>query len=286
MGQDKYESTQPASPNIVEQAQNFFQSMQPPKFTDAMIVDDVSQHEPPEAPATGLEEWDQKMETASAKSSAMMIRGIRWPVARDPPGVAEYPLLATRVCTTLFATLATRYLHLYMGFSPVLASSATTLLVSSCVDKRLGQSALCGALAGMSGGHLAPTVSAAALLGAVTSLCYELLININNLCLGIGGRLGATAFLATSLLAKYQGISHVGRKLRRGVWRSGAGPSNIAITMVLYHVLGSVATILLREASDDAGAAPRDTRRRAPGGPRARAPARRPAGSTAPGRAL
>jgi hypothetical protein len=70
-------------------------------------------------------------------------------------------------------------------------------------------------------------------------------------CRGVGGRLGATAFLATSALAHYQGVRFVGRKLRRGLWKSGAGPSGILVSMILYHILGAVATILLRESSDD-----------------------------------
>ena len=253
MGRDAYGSTQ--LPNVVEQAQTFFRSLQPPKFTDATIVNEASPPERRELPTTGLEEWDHKMEKASAKSRAMLLRGVRWPLARDPPGVSEHPFLTARVSVTLFATLTTRYLHLYQGFSPVLASSAMTLLVSSILDPRLGQAALCGSLAGMSGGRLAPTLSAAALLGALTSLSYEVLIHINDLFLGIGGRLGATAFLATSLFAKYRGIGHVGRRLRRGLWKTGTGVSGIAVSMVLYHVLGSVATIFLREASDDSGAA-------------------------------
>eukprot|EP00579_Thalassiosira_antarctica_P032941 CAMPEP_0202000412 /NCGR_PEP_ID=MMETSP0905-20130828/6765_1 /ASSEMBLY_ACC=CAM_ASM_000554 /TAXON_ID=420261 /ORGANISM="Thalassiosira antarctica, Strain CCMP982" /LENGTH=981 /DNA_ID=CAMNT_0048556881 /DNA_START=139 /DNA_END=3084 /DNA_ORIENTATION=- len=269
MGQDAYGSTQqpeqspPAGgevfQNLVDQAQNVFQSIQPPKFTDAMIIDNnIPQQQPsqPAAPVTDFEERDQKMETASVKSSSTMVRNIKWPLVRDPPGVSpEYPLLATRVFVTMFATLSTQYLHLYSGNSPVLASSAMTLLVSTCFDRRLGQAALCGSFAGMSGGHLTPDLSMALLLGAVTSACYEVLININNACLGIGGRLGATAFLATSIMARYRGIGSAGRKLRRGLWKSGAGPSSIAVSMVLYHVLGAVSTILLREYSDDSGAA-------------------------------
>jgi len=107
----------------------------------------------------------------------------------------------------------------------------------------------------MCGGHITPNLSMAVALGGVTSICYELLIHINNLCLGIGGRLGSTSFLATSILAKYQGVSIIGRKLRRGLWKNGAGPSNILITMIFYSVIGSLATIYLRECSDDSAAA-------------------------------
>ena len=107
----------------------------------------------------------------------------------------------------------------------------------------------------MSGGHLAPNLSMALVLGALSSASYELLIHINNFCLGIGGRLGATAFAATALLAKYQGVASVGKKMRRGLWKAGAGPSSVVISMVLFHMIGSVATIFLRECSDDSAAA-------------------------------
>mmetsp|Transcript_10433 Transcript_10433/g.22694 ORF Transcript_10433/g.22694 Transcript_10433/m.22694 type:complete len:464 (+) Transcript_10433:34-1425(+) len=191
-----------------------------------------------------------------SSSTGILLHNIKWPLIRDPPGVSsEFPLLVTRIAVTMISTIATWYLHLFNGYSPVLASSAMTLLVSTCLDRRLGQAAFCGSFAGMCGGHLAPDVPMAVLLGALTSLSYEVLIHINNFCLGIGGRLGATAFLATSVLAKYQGVASVGRKMRRGLWKSGAGPSSIVVVMMLYHVLGSVSTIFLRECSDDSAAA-------------------------------
>eukprot|EP00571_Detonula_confervacea_P010158 CAMPEP_0172306778 /NCGR_PEP_ID=MMETSP1058-20130122/7778_1 /TAXON_ID=83371 /ORGANISM="Detonula confervacea, Strain CCMP 353" /LENGTH=744 /DNA_ID=CAMNT_0013018765 /DNA_START=60 /DNA_END=2294 /DNA_ORIENTATION=- len=273
MGQDAYGSTLQPEPsssgggipspmqNIADQAQNVFQSIQPPNFMDAVFIDNNNLQQEPssqsDAPMADFEVRDRKMETSSVKSSSMLTRNIKkWRGGRDPPGVsAEYPLMATRVFVTMFATLSTRYLHLYSGYSPVLASSAMTLLVSTCFDRRLGQAAFCGSFAGMSGGHLTPNLSMAILLGALTSASYEMLININNLCLGIGGRLGATAFLATSIMAKYRGAGSVGRKMRRGIWKNGAGPSSILVAMILYHVLGSVATIFLRQSSDESAAA-------------------------------
>ena len=188
--------------------------------------------------------------------SNLLVHGIKWPLIRDPPGVsADFPLLMTRIVVTVLSTIATWYLHCINAYSPVLASSAMALLVSTCLDRRLGQAAMCGSFAGMCGGQMVPQFSSAVLLGALTSACYEVLIHINNLCLGIGGRLGATAFLATSIFAKYRGVNSVGRKMRRGPWKSGAGPSSILVTMIFYHVLGSLATIFLRESSDDSAAA-------------------------------
>ena len=192
---------------------------------------------------------------SSGGSSAMAIHNIKWPLIRDPPGVtSDFPLLMTRIGVTVISTIATWYLHLYNGYSPILASSAITLLVSTCLDRRLGQAAFCGSFAGMCGGHIVGSPSMAIVLGCLTSICYEMLIHINNFCLGVGGRLGATAFVATSILAKYQKVGSVGRKMRRAMWGNG-GPSSIVVSMILFHILGAVSTIFLRECSDDSAAA-------------------------------
>ena len=85
----------------------------------------------------------------NAGNNSMAIHNIKWPLIRDPPGVSsEFPLLLTRICVTVLSAVATWYLHLVNGFSPVLASSAMTLLVSTCLDRRLGQAAFCGSFAG------------------------------------------------------------------------------------------------------------------------------------------
>ena len=199
-----------------------------------------------------LKQWDQKMSTAQANSKKILLGGMS---LRDPPTESkEHPELLSRALVIMCSTLATRHLHLVNGISPVLASSAITLLTSTCIDRRLGQAALCGSLAGMSGMHLVPNLSMTALLGLATTASYEILISINNLFSGIGGRVGASAFLATSFMAKYQGIRFVGRKMRRGLW-SSAGLSSIATTMVLYHAIGAALTIFLRQSSDVDGAA-------------------------------
>lgn len=189
-----------------------------------------------------------------SSSDSTLLHGIKWPVARDPPAVSpEFPALLTRSTVTILSALCTWYLHLFNGYSPVLASSAVTLLISTCLDKRLGQAAFCGSFAGMSGGHLAPNISIALLLGIMTSISYEILIHLKNFSFGIGGRLGATAFLATSAVAKYHRVAFVGRKIRRGIWKGGL-QSTVA-TMMIYHAIGAAATILLRESSDQGGAA-------------------------------
>ena len=197
----------------------------------------------------------RRRESSPAVDGGTLLHRIEWPLTQDPPGVgAEYPLLLTRAAVTVLSTLATWYLHLYGDFSPVLASSATALLVSFCVDRRLGSAALCGSLAGTCGGHLAPTPAVAALLGALASASYEILIRINQFGRGLGGQAGAAAFVATSALACHRKVASAGRRTRRGLW-SGAGPSSLLVAMATYHALGAVATVLLREGSDDAGGA-------------------------------
>ena len=205
-----------------------------------------------------------------------LLRDIRWPLTRDPASVGpEYPLSYARALITILSTVATWHLHVHNGHSPVLASSSMALLVSTCLDRRLGQAAMCGSFAGMSGSHLVPNYAVAVALGTVTSIAYEALIRAREVCLGIGGRLGATAFLATYAVSKYRGIGGVvtrraGRRgLRRvagggagamGAMGSGGGPFGIfgdpiLASMLIYHVLGAVVTIFLREAGDDAAAA-------------------------------
>lgn len=238
-------------PSAQVTASSYGQSSSPPLPKSG--ADEVYQATPPINPAEhDLQLWDNKMATAQANSKRILLRGMG---LGDPPGDSkEHPELLSRALVIMFSTLATRQLHLVNGISPVLASSAITLLTSTCIDRRLGQAALCGSLAGMSGGHLLPNLSMTALLGVMTTASYETLIKINNLFSGIGGRVGASAFLATSVMAKYQGVRFVGRKLRRGLW-SNAGLSSIATTMVLYHAIGAALTIFLRKSSDDSGAA-------------------------------
>jgi hypothetical protein len=207
-------------------------------------------------------------------SGTTMLHNIKWPLIRDPPGVStDYPLLQTRIIIIILSTMATWYIHVYNSHSPILASSSCALLVSTCLDRRLGQAALCGSFAGMCNVHLVPNLYLAMVLGILTSICYEILIHVNNLCLGIGGRLGVTAFLATSVLAKYNGV-HIVTTARRGLRRgsvllrkSGGGGSAIGntsgnllgdpilLSMIGFHILGAIATIVLRESSDDSAAA-------------------------------
>ena len=180
----------------------------------------------------------------------MLLRSIQW---NDPPLTPQHPQLFQRISVTIASTILTRYLHLWNGYSPVLACSMVSFLVSTCYDKRLGSAALCGAMVGMSGGHLLPSFSMGVLAGGISSLSYEVLTR-NSLGGGLGGQIGSAAFVATSIMAKYQRIQGVGRKLRRGMWKAGVGPSSIVVSMIVFHILGSLTTILLRCASEEEGA--------------------------------
>ena len=216
--------------------------------------------------------------STTTTTTKTLLHNIKWPLIRDPPGVSsDYPLLPTRIIITVLSTIATWYLHVHNSHSPVLASSSLSLLVSTCLDRRLGQAALCGSFAGMCSSHLVRDWSMATTLGVLTSVCYEIVIHVNNLCLGIGGRLGVTAFMATSVLAKHNGISIVAAAAaRRGLRRSSSSSSvllrksggggaigtsgsilgdPILFSMIIFHMLGAIATIFLRESSDDSAAA-------------------------------
>ena len=93
--------------------------------------------------------------TSSGTTTKTLLHSIKWPLIRDPPGVSsDYPLLPTRIIITVLSTIATWYRHVHNSHSPVLASSSLSLLVSTCLDRRSGQAALCGSFAGMCNSHL------------------------------------------------------------------------------------------------------------------------------------
>ncbi|KAL3774006.1 hypothetical protein ACHAW5_004856 [Stephanodiscus triporus] len=222
---------------------------------------------------------------AADSGTPLLLRGVRWPLVRDPPGTSiEYPLSYVRTIVAFLSTVSTWHIHSTNAHSPVLAASVTTMIVSTCLDRRLGDAALCGSLAGMSGTRLVPDLATAATLGALSSMAYEASTRVfvrrrpsAAAGVGVGGAAGAAAFLATSVLAWHRGIGIVSvttrrAALRRGVTRwgvsvgSGAAAAGsrgglpplgdtILPSMVLYHVLGAVVTICLRECSDDSGAA-------------------------------
>jgi len=174
-----------------------------------------------------------------------------WPLNKDPKGMApDYPLAFARIGITIGCTFLTWYAQ--SQYSSVMASSALTLICSMIFDKRLGQAAFCGSFAGMCSSAIIPSWSLAISLGAATSFLFEALIHYQNAYLGVGGRLGMTAFLATSLITA---ISNVSTGFSLNAISLQTLQSNAILSFSLWHAIGSVATIVLREASDDSAAA-------------------------------
>ena len=189
--------------------------------------------------------------SSSTKSSTSLHASIwpkSWPIS-DPKGVApDFPLTFTRVCVTILSTLCTLYAQ-HVGHSNVMASAAITLVFSMLFDKRLGQAAFCGSFAGMSSTMIVSNPTWAFVLAILTSACFEILIHSTNMFLGIGGRLGATAFIATLIVASLQ-------KIKTGVSAISFETMTSApiIRMMFWHAIGSASTITLREVSDDSAA--------------------------------
>ena len=204
--------------------------------------------------ATGVSNRGGSSSDTSSALSAFAISAIwpkSWPLLKDPKGIAEdFPLSSARVAVTVGATYFTWYAQ-QVGHSNVLASAAVTLCCSMFFDKRLGQAAFCGSFAGMCSNSLVGDTKWALILGVLTSVCFEILIHTKKLFLGVGGRLGATAFIATSIVSAAQQIS------------TGVSTDSIRIPtsfspilkMMFWHAVGSASTIALREASDESAAA-------------------------------
>ena len=174
-----------------------------------------------------------------------------WPLNRDPKAMSsDYPLIGGRVSITTACTFFTWWAQ--SRYTNVMASSALTLICSMCFDKRLGQAAFCGTFAGMGSHTLISSWQIALGLGGLTSILFECLIHNKNMFSGIGGRLGATAFIASSCIA-------VMAKIPTGVTTFSLFSNHIQASTLLFmafwHGLGSVATIVLREVSDDSSAA-------------------------------
>mmetsp|Transcript_12395 Transcript_12395/g.18170 ORF Transcript_12395/g.18170 Transcript_12395/m.18170 type:complete len:363 (-) Transcript_12395:19-1107(-) len=174
-----------------------------------------------------------------------------WPLSRDPKGMSpDYPLAAARIGITIASTYLTWYAQ--GQYSNVMASSAFALICSMLFDRRLGQAAFCGSFAGMCSTAIVPTTGLALQLGVLTAIFFEIIIHYWNAFLGIGGRLGMTAFLATSVIAAQSGVS-------TGIQASAMTINSLTKTslciMALWHAIGAVATIALREASDESSAA-------------------------------
>mmetsp|Transcript_8799 Transcript_8799/g.9372 ORF Transcript_8799/g.9372 Transcript_8799/m.9372 type:complete len:380 (-) Transcript_8799:343-1482(-) len=197
--------------------------------------------------------------SAQSRRGKELIRRFAWPIGRDPKGMSlDYPLTVTRIAVTVGACYLTWFAQ--GQYSNVLASSALTLICSMVFDRRLGQAAFCGSFAGMCSTAIIPTKNLALILGLATSLSYEILIHGSNAFRGVGGRLGLTAFLATSAVAFKNGIrtglarySFAGGS--RALALSALSWEKTLLPWAMWHAIGSVATIVLREMSDDSAAA-------------------------------
>lgn len=112
---------------------------------------------------------------------------------------------------------------------------------------------MAGTFTGMSSSALLPSAQWALGAGALTSLLYESIIHARGTALGLGGRLGAIAFIAVNTIALLQGIN--GIPVASVTWPS-LGPSifrlgtPMSITLG-FTALGALATMALREASDN-----------------------------------
>eukprot|EP00537_Pseudo-nitzschia_pungens_P015309 CAMPEP_0172412356 /NCGR_PEP_ID=MMETSP1061-20121228/77861_1 /TAXON_ID=37318 /ORGANISM="Pseudo-nitzschia pungens, Strain cf. pungens" /LENGTH=302 /DNA_ID=CAMNT_0013148585 /DNA_START=121 /DNA_END=1026 /DNA_ORIENTATION=- len=196
---------------------------------------------------------------ATTTSITTTTRRFAWPVSRDPRGMSpDYPLAATRVAITIACCYLTWFAQ--AQYSNVMASAALTLVCSMVFDKRLGQAAFCGTFAGMCSTSVIPTKGLALGLGAVTSVLYEILIHSRNAFLGVGGRLGFTAFLATTAVAYKKGVRTGLENLAffggsRVLRLSALDWEKTILPFAAWHAAGAVATIVLREVSDDSAAA-------------------------------
>ena len=112
---------------------------------------------------------------------------------------------------------------------------------------------MAGTFTGMSSPALFPSAQWALGAGVLTSLLYESVIHARGTALGLGGRLGAIAFIAVNAIALLQGIDGVPAasvtwpSLGPSVFRLGT-PMSITLG---FTALGALATIALREASDN-----------------------------------
>ncbi len=181
------------------------------------------------------------------------------PLQRDPrPVPPDYPRAAARIGITVAATLLTYYAHAQQRCGPVLASSAVTL-AGSLVAPGLGQAAMCGSFAGMSSPLLLPSLPWALAAGIATSALFEGLIHYRNAAFGLGGRLGATAFVGVNLVTGARGILGIPSASFSGIPQqlsvSALATSPVLPVTVGFTALGAVATIALREASDANAAA-------------------------------
>jgi len=181
-------------------------------------------------------------------------------------------------------TIASTYFTWYTqkNYSNVMASSAITLLVTLIISNihnnnnnyytSLSNAVFCGTFAGMSSKAIIPSTNSALLLGTMTSVLYEGMIQYRNQFVGLGGRLGLMAFVSTwmvvafmkspctspstvSVAAVASAISNF--KLNPLSWST---TTNI-LPMVFWHIVGSIMTLYLRTKRTTTSTSTSDERR-------------------------
>mmetsp|Transcript_8073 Transcript_8073/g.17948 ORF Transcript_8073/g.17948 Transcript_8073/m.17948 type:complete len:403 (+) Transcript_8073:270-1478(+) len=201
----------------------------------------------------------QQQPPQGARQRGLATRRFSSATSRDPRAASlDYQLTVTRIAITVASCFLTWFAQ--AQYSNVMASAAMTLVCTMIFDKRLGQAAFCGSFAGMCSQAIIPTKNLALVLGATTALLYEILIHAQNAFQGIGGRLGTTAFLATSAVAYKTGVKTGLERLAlfggsRTLELSALQWESTILPFAFLHTVGAVATIVLREISDDRTAA-------------------------------
>jgi hypothetical protein len=155
-----------------------------------------------------------------------------------------------------------------------MASSATTLLCTMMTNnKSIHNAVFCGTFAGMSSKAIIPSWNYALLLGTITSVFYEGMIQYKNQFVGLGGRLGLMAFVSTWMVVAFikwttaaAAAAGVGGGATAAAVATGGGGGAILYSfptlikkintstilfMVFWHMVGSILTIALRRTSDE-----------------------------------
>ena len=162
-----------------------------------------------------------------------------------------------RISVTVAGTYLTWLLQ-QQGYTNVMASSALTLICCMLsTNASLCQGAFCGTFAGMASKTIIPSWYSALGLGLLTSSLYEVLIESKNKFVGVGGRLGATAFIASLIIAFTIGTP-TGLSLSLSslpsfnvIMNHLVQNKDVILSMSFWHAVGSIGTILCRENGDD-----------------------------------
>ncbi|KAL3930436.1 MAG: hypothetical protein SGBAC_011767 [Bacillariaceae sp.] len=161
----------------------------------------------------------------------------------------DFPQTKTRFAATILATLFTWHGIVAHQMNPVLSSAASTLVITMW-SPGLGQAAWCGSFAGMTS---TGTYLSTGLIGLLNAVLFEIVIHRENKWLGLGGRLGMVAFIASNIIADAFRSPHAMLlvPMSVGQWYKVFLQSPWQLCMACAAI-GSVATILLREFAENA----------------------------------